>query len=194
MRKCFYAICAVVCGMMVSAAFVSCDKEGKDGSGITGWYFEGSSPVYREDFKPINAPDMEEFTDDGQWYPTHHWTDYCYEIQQQGFFHIIQTGSPKYWNFIHIVDGNLLEYYEGSAYKYGASGTRGKTMLYKFKNQDWGMMGFYSYSPTYFTYTRKGNNITIKYGDEETVFVVTDDGLVQSGSGKWTKYDINQTY
>lgn len=194
MRKCFYAICAVVCGMMVSAAFVSCDKEGKDGSGITGWYFEGSSPVYRDDFKPLNMPDMEEFTDDGQWYPTHHWTDYCYEIQQQGFFHIIQTGSPKHCNFIHIVDGNLLESYVGSAYKYGASGTRGQTMLYKFNNQDWGMMGFYSYSPTYFTYTRNGNNITIKYGDEETVFVVTDDGLVQSGSGKWTKYDINKTY
>ena len=89
---------------------------------------------------------------------------------------------------------NVLEYYSGYAYKFGASGTNGQTLLYKFNNKDWGMMGFYAYSHTYYVYTREGDNIVITYEDEKTVFAITDDGLIQSGSGKWTKYDINTVY
>ena len=194
MKKWISAMCAVVCGMMVSATFVSCDKEGKDGSGITGWYFEGNSPVIWSDFQPLNSPDMVEFTDDGQWYPHHVWVDYCYEVQNEGYIHLVQNGSPKYEGFIHIVNDNVLEYYSGSAYKLEALGTNGQTLLYKFNNKDWGMMGFYAYSPTYYVYTREGDNIVITYEDEKTVFAITDDGLIQSGSGKWTKYDINTVY
>ena len=194
MKKWISAMCAVVCGMMVSGTFVSCDKEGKDSSGITGWYFEGNSPVIWSDFQPINRPDMVEFTDGGQWYPYHIWVDYCYEAEKEGLFHLVQTGSPKCSEFIHIVNDNVLEYYYGYAYKFGASGTVGQKLLYKFNNKDWGMMGFYAFSPINFVYTRDGDNIVITYDDEKTVFAITDDGLIQNGAGKWTKYDIDKVY
>ena len=196
MKKWIYSMLIVLCGMMVTMTFTACGgddgDDGSNGSGLTGWYYEGTPP-YKDNFFE-RASDYVVFYDDGRWWPRHVWLPSCYEDEKNGYIHMVMeyTGEDGY-DFIHILDGNSLMYYTGVPYQYGASGTAGLDCLYKLNTDSYGIIGYYG-GGTYYVYTREGNNIVITQGNEKVIFTITSDGLLQSGGGKWTKYNPSTVY
>ena len=107
--------------------------------------------------------------------------------------------GPAYCNddidVIHIVNDNSLEYYEHCyLYKYNASGTKGKTLLYRVTGSSLGDVAFYASTPRYFNCSRAGNVITVFSGEFKGTISVTGDGILLDGGEKWSKFNLGQTY
>ena len=93
---------------------------------------------------------------------------------------------------IHLAN-NTLENYKAYLYKYGASGTVGKTLIYRVTGSSLGDVAFYASSPKYYNYTQEGNVIKLTIKNTTTSFVLTGDGIMIDGE-KWTKFNFGQTF
>ncbi len=205
--------------LFVAAAallLVSCGKDsqgnGSGGNGLVGWYV--STPVPADEYKSrITELDNEIkriensghsyefdwltesecFADDG-FFNTYFGTAY-----ESGNLPTSLTFGHTHYDFIHIVNDSVLEYYEScSMYKDGSTGTLGKEKLYTFRfgkvgPLDFGTISYYGTAVNY-VYTKEGNKITITQGSEKEVIAVTDGALIPNGMSKMVKYDPTKTY
>ena len=95
------------------------------------------------------------------------------------------------------VDNDCIYSYSGvSLYQLGASGTRGRELLYQFNSGEYGTLGFYGFPDANYVYTRDGNRLIMDVGDGKhtNTFVITESGLNLSGGGSYTKYNPNNYY
>lgn len=186
--------------LMALPMMVACGSDGDgDGSGGSGgpgsWYIEGSTlvtgaEIQQEIASYCEQPDHEAFYDDGSYGLHHVWIPgYCDQISP----HLTMDINPYPESIIHIIDGQSLYYYSAYLYKQGSQGTKNYELLYQVDGGSYGKLGYYG-NGTYYVYTREGNNIVIQQGNEKAIFTITGDGLLQSGGGKWTKYDHNKVY
>ena len=108
---------------------------------------------------------------------------------------MVSHGPAYYKDEIEVIHlaNNTLEHYEAYLYKYGASGTKGKTLIYRVTGSSLGDVAFYASSPEYYKYTQEDNVITVSFNNTTTSFVITSDGLLVDGE-KWTKFKVGQTY
>ena len=185
--------------LMALPMMVACGSDG-DGSGGSGgpgsWYIEGSTLITgaetQKDIASWEGPDYVSFYDDGMYCPHHVFVPgYC--DANPSLIHLTMQFSPETESFIHIIDGQSLYYYSGVLYKQDSQGTKNYELLYQVDGGSYGKLGYYG-NGTYYVYTREGNNIVIQQGNEKAIFTITGDGLLQSGGGKWTKYDPNKVY
>lgn len=188
--------------VMTASVFTSCgsDSDDSNDSGVTGWYINRSAIYTSSDFSTdvshaSSAATL--FHDNGLYWPD--WSN-------------VPTGNPdgtinlrmEYYgpeiDFIHIVDGNTLYYYENpNIYMQGSSGSSGLELLYQVNGGSYGKLGFYG-NPVRYNYTREGNNIVISQGSERVSFAITSSGLKNNDSAEpiltvyWTKYNPNTVY
>lgn len=182
-------VITVLC--VASICLFACSKEGGGTNGIKGWYFEGVAPLFTDYSFPTGREDVVYFSDDGAWSPYHVWVPSCYEGDG---IHLIQLPLPIDPEFIQIIDGQSLVHYHGLVYKYGAPGASGRKLLYQFNNTNYGKMAVYEGYSTFYNYTREGNNIIIRQGDEKQIFTMFDGALMMDGGGQWTKYNPDVVY
>ena len=194
MKKLFVSVFVLLAMFIILVSMSGCsgDSDG-GGSGGDDWYVDRlitSFPItYETDgyYKDYIIEHLNElFSSDGRY---------------GGYINLpsgMISHGPAYYRdeieVIHIANGNTIELYEGYLYKYGSSGTSGKTLLYKVSGSSLGEVGYYASSPTYYNYTREGNVITVTQGNVKSTMTVTNDGLLENGGGKWTKFRLGYTY
>ena len=194
----------------IIALLASCGKDtgSEDSSnGITGWYVDSPTPaeVFGGRIAALNA-DIKKMESSGDGW-TFEWVtvDQCYgedgflntyfgEAYASGNLPYTMTFGHLHYDFIHIIDGTTLAYYENCAmYKDGSSGTIGKDKLYTFKfgkigPLDFGNVSFYG-KATHYVYSRDGNKLTIKQGGETVDIIASNGTLISNGGSKMVKYD-----
>ncbi|MBQ8702559.1 MAG: hypothetical protein IJ549_07335 [Prevotella sp.] len=191
MKKWIYSMLIVLCGMMATMTFTACggddDDGGGNGSGLTGWYYSFDYNINSvKGLVSAAAKDgYESFDDSGMYYP-HKGGDF-------GVVHAHYDFSTLY--VMHIKDSQTIECYEVQyLWKPGASGTNGMDLLLQIDCPPVGTLAFYGKPAYYYVYTRNGNTISFTDNGEKAVFAITNDGLLQSGGGKWTKYNPSTVY
>ena len=168
--------------------FTSCGGDDSDdggSSGLNGYYIEGGLYTYT-DYKN-RLEDLANIFDRDFYEMTHPFFD------SDG--HCIWA-SYNERTFIRVDDNCIYSYSGVTLYQLGASGTKGKELLYKFEAGEYGTVGFYGFPDNIYVYTRDGNRLIMDVGDGKhtNTFVITDGGLVLSGGGSYTKYNPNTTY
>ena len=210
MKKWIYSMLIALCGMIATMTFTACggddDDGGSNGSGLTGWYYTSSHTdgIYtgeeilsmcREDLLKdgtIKADDY--FYPDGLFGKTpparEYWDGTVWVVEEAVTPYLYKT-----LYVMHIIDNQTIECYETSdLWKLGASGAKGLDLLYQISCPYLGTLAFYGKPAYYYVYTRNGNTISFTDNGEKVVFAITSDGLLQSGGGKWTKYNPSTVY
>ena len=174
--------------VLAAMTFAACgnDDDNDDGgsgsgSGVTGYYYKvvnGRSPS--DQLEAIRT-----------WYDINkeideRWGETPTDFLDNGLFD---------WEFLRI-DGNTICGYTAETYRLGASGARGKDLLYQFDGEEFGTLGYYGFPGSSYAYQRSGDRLIMDVGDgvHTNTFVITDGGLVLSGGGTYTKYNPNKVY
>lgn len=178
-----------VMAVTMSFMFVSCggddDSGGSNNGLVGGWYFKSVSL------------DLSNLYVKGHTVDEHFYND-CYRDPSSGG----SRGVP-FIAVIHIIDdSHLVKYFSLYPYKKGAERVRNETMLYQFTAGPLGTLAFYEQTTDvwYYSYTREGNIINVYLGkdddgkDDYLKLSIMSDGLVESGSSKWIKYDPSILY
>lgn len=186
--KNLWSLLAVLSVVVFSMCFTSCGGDDSDdggSSGLNGYYIEGGLYTYT-DYKN-RLEDLANIFDRDFYEMTHPFFD------SDG--HCIWA-SYNERTFIRVDDNCIYSYSGVTLYQLGASGTKGKELLYKFEAGEYGTVGFYGFPDNIYVYTRDGNRLIMDVGDGKhtNTFVITDGGLVLSGGGSYTKYNPNTTY
>lgn len=178
-----------VMAVTMSFMFVSCggddDSGGSNNGLVGGWYFQSVGSTDLSNLYVKGRTVDEYFYNDG------------YKVPSGSI-----NGLP-FIAVIHIIDdSHLVKYFSMSLYKKGAERVRNKAMLYQFTAGPLGTLAFYEQTNDvwYYSYTREGNIINVYLGkdddgkDDYLKLSIMSDGLVESGSSKWIKYDPSILY
>jgi hypothetical protein len=189
MNKRFLTMMTAVMAVTMSFMFVSCggddDSGGSNNGLVGGWYFKSVSL------------DLSNLYVKGHTVDEHFYNDRYRDPSSGG-----SRGVP-FIAVIHIIDdSHLVKYFSMSLYKKGAERVRNKAMLYQFTAGPLGTLAFYEQTNDvwYYSYTREGNIINVYLGkdddgkDDYLKLSIMSDGLVESGSSKWIKYDPSILY
>ena len=188
----------MVCIMLFT--FVACGSEGDDNS--SGGGSGGSGDACYAHPLITSFP----ITENGYGYYTNYIIAHVDELfdsegRYGGYINLPDgtlTHGPAYGRdeieVMHIINSNTIEFYEGYLYKCGASGTRGRTLLYKVTGSSLGDVGYYASLPDYYNYTRDGNVIKVKVENSTETFTITNDGLLKSDGEKCPKFNLGQTF
>lgn len=201
----FLFIITVVVGSMCLASCGGDDDSKSAGSdngvssGLNGYYIEGD--LYTNtDFRNDVVWDYMRIHQEaaalwGSPIPT--WTLF----DSNGLFFPKSSDGELEWlrqkpTFLRVDDNCVYSYSGIGLYQLGASGTRGKELLYKFDAVEYGELGFYGFPDNIYVYKRDGNRLVVDVGDGKNTntFLITDGGLVLSGGGSYKKYNPNTTY
>ena len=182
-KKNLLCLLAIMMATMVSFSLTSCGgDDGGNGNGVNGYYI--SDGLYTNT----------DFMNDRRWSwlkLVEEWGDYIEPFDTDGYFSLDDVPS------IFRVDDKFIYSYSGiGLYQIGASGTRGKELLYQFDAGEYGTLGFYGYPDANYYYTRDGDKLIMDVGDgiHTNTFVITSSGLNLSGGGSYTKYNPNTVY
>lgn len=176
----------------MSFMFVSCggddDSGGSNNGLVGGWYYKFGNPSLPLSDLYVSGHSIDE-----------HFYNDCYRDPFSGGI----RAAPCI-RVIHIIDDNNLVLYLSfqELYKKDAARVRNRTMLYQFTAGCLGTLAFYDYENSiwYYSYTREGNTISVYLGkdddgkDDYLKLNIMSDGLVESGSSKWIKYDPSILY
>jgi len=176
--------------ILAAVTFTACggdddSESGGTSSGVNGYYISDGLYTYT-DYKN-RLEDLANIFDRDFYEMTHPFFD------SDG--HCIWA-SYNERTFIRVDDNCIYSYSGVTLYQLGASGTKGKELLYKFEAGEFGTVGFYGFPDNIYVYTRDGNRLIMDVGDGKNTntFLITEGGLILSGGGSYTKYNPNTTY